>query len=137
MVTYQIKLEDPKQAVELLSDFLSENLETEGVPFQVENVLQLAAEEAVVNIFNHGYKGSSGLIEVTCKVSDHMVQLRIRDEAPFFNPLTLPTPNIEEGIDERRIGGLGVHLIRSLMDEVSYKQTDNGNCFMMQKSWMP
>ncbi|MGV8109049.1 ATP-binding protein [Methanospirillum purgamenti] len=134
MATYQINLTDPEHAVTQLADFLSEILEAENSPPDVENAMQLAAEEAVVNIMNHGYKGGPGLIEIRCIISAHQVVLCIRDEAPFFNPLTLPTPDTEAGIDERRIGGLGVHLIRSLMDEVTYKQTESGNCLIMKKN---
>lgn len=133
MAVYQIELVDSINAVSQLAEFLSEILEKEDVSFEVENALQLAAEEAAVNIITHGYQGTSGLIEVRCTVEEQEVILCICDEAPFFNPLSLPTPDIEAGIDDRQIGGLGVHLIRSLMDEVRYKERKSGNCLIMHK----
>lgn len=135
MAIYQIELSDPEHAVSSLSDFLSEKLAAEIVPLEVENAMQLAAEEAVVNILNHGYQGSSGRIVVRCKIHDSRVRLCIQDDAPFFNPLTLPTPDVNAELDDRRIGGLGVYLIRSLMDEVRYKKTATGNCLIMEKSF--
>lgn len=135
MTTHQIELSDPGHAVRMLSDFLSEILEQGSVPPDVDNAMQLAAEEAVVNIFKHGYKGSAGRVTVRCVMEDNKVELGIQDEAPFFNPLTLPTPDIDAELDERRIGGLGVYLIRSLMDDVRYKQTKKGNCLIMEKSF--
>lgn len=134
MAEYQIELSDPEHAISLLSDFLSEKL-AKNVPLEVENAMQLAAEEAVVNILNHGYQGSSCRIVVRCSIYDCRVRLCIQDDAPFFNPLTLPTPDISAGLDDRRIGGLGVYLIRSLMDEVRYKKTSTGNCLIMDKSF--
>ena len=134
MAAYQIDLEDTITAVSQLAQFLSEIIETEGISFEVENAMQLSAEEAVVNIITHGYKWNSGMIDVKCEIADGLVTLTICDEAPYFNPLTLPPADVEAGIDDRRIGGLGVHLIRSLMDEVRYKQTDSGNCLIMQKA---
>jgi len=134
MAAYQIDLEDTITAVPQLAQFLSEIVEKENLSFEVENAMQLAAEEAVVNIITHGYKDTPGMIAVHCLVADGLVVLTICDEAPYFNPLTIPPADIDTGIDERRIGGLGVHLIRSLMDEVRYQQTDKGNCLIMQKA---
>lgn len=134
MAVYQINLEDAITAVTQLAEFLSDIIEKESISFEVENAMQISAEEAVVNIITHGYNGKPGMIEVTCEIADGFVTLTICDEAPHFNPLTIPPADVDAGIDERRIGGLGVHLIRSLMDKVRYKQTDSGNCLIMQKA---
>lgn len=135
MATYQIELSDPKQAVPILSGFLSDILVEEKVPFEIENAMQLCAEEAVVNIFKHGYNGAEGPVRVSFTLDDNRAILEIEDEAPFFNPLTLPSPDVDAGLDERKIGGLGVYLIRSLMDDVRYRETPKGNSMVMEKSF--
>lgn len=135
MSTYQIELSDPDHAVSFLSDFLSGVMEENGIPPEVENAMQLAAEEAVVNIYKHGYKGTPGRVEVQCFIQENLITLSIQDEAPFFDPLSLPSPDVQADLDERRIGGLGVYLIRSLMDDVVYRKTLRGNCLVMKKSF--
>ena len=135
MTTHQIELSDPKNSVKILSGFLSEVLEGELVPFEVDNAMQLAGEEAIVNIFKHGYKGSEGPVIVKCTIEHGRVTLIIQDEAPFFNPLSLPPPDVDATLEDRKIGGLGVYLIRSLMDDVRYEQTEKGNCLIMEKAY--
>ena len=66
-------------------------------------------------------------------MNNDIISLCVKDKAPFFNPLILPPPDIEADLDDRRIGGLGVYLIRSLMDDVRYQQTNTGNCLIMEK----
>jgi serine/threonine-protein kinase RsbW len=83
--------------------------------------LKLAVDEACSNIIEHGYGDSaSGTIEVTFESSDETAQVTIVDTGRSFSPERAPRPDLEADWQERPIGGLGWHLIRSVMDEIRY-----------------
>lgn len=94
---------------------------------------QLAVEEAMTNVIVHGYAGNPGQILITCRITDNAAELQIRDSAPPFDPLSIAEPDITEEIEERQIGGLGVFLIRRVMDEVSYRYEDGHNILVLVK----
>ncbi len=80
--------------------------------------LQIAVEEALVNIIQHGHKDSNGTIELTTDSKDpHLFFLQIRDQGIEFNPLATPKRNLEEIKEE---GGRGIPLILGLFDSVEY-----------------
>lgn len=90
--------------------------------------LHLAVEEAVVNIINYAYGDTKGDFEIACAShKDGRFTVEISDTGIPFNILLMPPPDITADIAERRIGGLGVHLIKNLMDEVAYRYEDNRN----------
>lgn len=136
MAVNKISLNNADDAVTIVLDFLSDTLSAQSISPGIIGAVQLATEEAVVNIISHGYNRESGIIEVFCRVSEDAVTICIRDEAPEFNPLDLPSPDIDADLLDRRIGGLGVHLIRSLMDDVRYKYTGSGNCLIFSKKML-
>ena len=94
---------------------------------------QLAVEEAVTNVIVHGYAGNPGQILITCRTTPHLAEVQIRDSAPPFDPLSMAEPDITEEIEERQIGGLGVFLIRRVMDEILYRYEDGDNILVLIK----
>ena len=97
--------------------------------------IQLAADEASSNIIEHAYAGvGNGKIEIDCSISETELKIVMRDHGRSFDPSTVPEPNVKADLSERKIGGLGMYLMRKLMDEVSYKSsTDAGNVLTMIK----
>lgn len=92
-----------------------------------KNDLELALEETLVNIFHHAYPDRPGQVGLTCRIEGGRLVVLIEDEGIPFSPVEAATPDLTAEIEERQIGGLGVHLIRSLMDEVSYRREDGRN----------
>jgi anti-sigma regulatory factor (Ser/Thr protein kinase) len=83
--------------------------------------IQLAADEAASNIIEHAYEGvSDGLLEVSCGLKDGVVTIILVDHGESFDPSGVPMPNLKADLSERKIGGLGLYLMRKLMDEVHY-----------------
>jgi anti-sigma regulatory factor (Ser/Thr protein kinase) len=97
--------------------------------------IQLAADEASSNIIEHAYAGvGNGKIEIDCSISETELKIVMRDHGRSFDPSTVPEPNVKADLSERKIGGLGMYLMRKLMDEVSYKSSaDAGNVLTMIK----
>lgn len=86
----------------------------------------LATDEAVTNIIVHGYQEQKGDICLSiCQEPDACVVI-LEDNAPAYNPNDAPEPDIYAPLSVRPLGGLGVHLIRRLMDELHYRQKSNG-----------
>lgn len=120
-------------AIPKISQSLDETMRTHA--FSDEEILdtQLAVEEAVTNVIMHGYAGNPGQIALTCRTTHGLVEVQIEDNAPQFNPLSIPLPDIEGDIEDRKIGGLGVFLIQQVMDEVIYRYEDGKNILVLIK----
>ena len=84
--------------------------------------LRLAVEEVCMNLMRHAYRGGEpGPIEVAVSGAPGRVVVTVTDFAPPFSPDEAPAPDVDASWEERRIGGLGWHLVRSVVDEVRYE----------------
>lgn len=107
----------------------------EHVPCEYEEVLGhvlLAAEELLVNIFTYAYQGAHGPAEVDCRLVQRDGQkflcFMVKDWGPAFDPFhEAPAPDLDRTIDDRPIGGLGIHLIKTLATHVSYTRLHDAN----------
>ena len=116
-----------------VSERLEEGMGANG--FSPEEIFdtQLAVEEVITNIIVHGYRGPGGEIHLSCRfVRDH-IEIRSTDSAPRFDPLSMPEPDLDSPVDERRIGGLGIYLVRQVMDTVSYHYENGKNVLILEK----
>jgi serine/threonine-protein kinase RsbW len=97
--------------------------------------IQLAADEASSNIIEHAYAGvKGGKLEIDISISDNKLKIIMRDHGKPFDPASVPEPNVKADLSERKIGGLGMYLMRKLMDEVSYESSpETGNILTMIK----
>lgn len=105
--------------------------------------LQLVCDEWLTNIVMHGYGAApSGVpppadaaaIELTLeRTAEDALRLTFVDRAPPFNPLTRPEPDVSLSVDEREVGGLGIHFLRKFMDHCEYERTDGRNRLVLVK----
>jgi serine/threonine-protein kinase RsbW len=106
----------------------------QGLSANVVNALNVVLDEAVSNAINHGYDaGVRGEIAVRLRRAGDGVLLEVEDDGRPFDPLQTPPPDLTLPLEQRPIGGLGVHLIRNLMDEVSYARVGGRNVLKMVK----
>ena len=120
------------EQLEQIPAAVEEFAERDNWPPDLVFKLNLALEELGVNIVN--YSGATGEIEISLASDDETVTIEIADNGRPFNPLTeLDTPDVSAPLGERPIGGLGVHLVRSLMDELSYSRENGMNRLAMTK----
>ncbi len=110
--------------------------ELKGVGFDRDslNKIELASEEAIVNVYKHGYKGRAEKIEIEVKRLPKKCEIVIKDHGPPFNPLKWKGVDITSPLDEREIGGLGIYFIRNSMDGVRYARIKNQNVLTLVKS---
>ena len=92
--------------------------------------LNLALEELVTNVITHGYGGDPGhSLTVTLEAAGDRIRAVVADDAPAYNPLARPEVDTGLPLDRRPVGGLGVHLVRKLMDVCIYEHRDGRNFF--------
>jgi anti-sigma regulatory factor (Ser/Thr protein kinase) len=104
-----------------------------ATPEAVADLVQ-AVDESVTNVIVHGYGGSAGPIEVELSSSGSTVSAVVRDEAPPFDPTTVPVPDLARPPTRRRPGGMGVHLARDLCDQYRYRRHSRGNELTLVRS---
>jgi len=88
--------------------------------------LELAVDEAACNVICHGYEGREGMIQVRVERGGDRLAVRVRDEAPLFDPTRHPLPDVTLPLEERPLGGLGLFLIRQSVDEMAYRVMPEG-----------
>lgn len=108
--------------------FIDDCVQGLGLPSKRIHRIELALEEALVNVCNYAYPTDAGEIEITCWMdAKQRFIIEIVDSGLPFNPLAIPTPDLQDDLAHRQVGGLGVFLMRRLMDEVEYRREDGRN----------
>jgi len=85
-----------------------------------------AVDEAASNIILRGYKGQPGEIEISVSREGDYLIVRLRDQAPHFNPTNYPMPDLTLPLKKRPLGGLGIYFIRHFTDDVRYRVNEQG-----------
>jgi len=116
-----------------LIQFILEGARESGYDENTIAELHLVAEEAMVNIINYAYEGGSGDITLTVGSGNGMFSINIKDGGKAFNPLEKEDPDITIPIEDRPIGGLGIFLIRKIMDDLAYARVDDTNILTLKK----
>jgi serine/threonine-protein kinase RsbW len=118
-----------------MREFVGQAAADTGLDEKQVYAVQLAVDEACTNIIEHAYGGEcDDEIEITCNVQDEGLTVIIRDHGQTFDPTIVPEPNLKASLAERGIGGLGLYLIRKMMDDVRFESSpDSGNVLTMLK----
>ena len=97
--------------------------------------IQLATDEAASNIIEHAYEDMpEGILELSCGVKGDSITIVLTDQGESFDPSEVPAPDLKADLSDRKIGGLGIFLMRKLMDEVHYEpKPDKRNVLTMIK----
>jgi serine/threonine-protein kinase RsbW len=97
--------------------------------------IQLAADEAASNMIEHSYENiPDGVIDLSCGMEGEQIRIILTDYGEPFDPSIIPLPDLKADLSDRKIGGLGIFLMRKLMDEVHYEpRADKSNVLTMIK----
>ncbi len=126
----------PSDAAQLpvLTQFMQEFWSAASLPAADAFGFELALEEVFMNVVAHGSPpGQVPQVEVSLALADGGLTLTVEDDGPAFDPLSVPAPNVTASLDERQVGGLGVYLVRQMMDAVSYSRVGARNRLSMTK----
>lgn len=111
-----------------VSELANELLECWGAEERVAYATHLALEEVLSNVIRHGYRdGDRHEIEVVLRVRDGVVELEIVDGGCEFDPTRAPEADLHVPLAERRVGGLGIHLLRAFLREIRYERFEGRN----------
>lgn len=100
--------------------------------------LNLSLDEVVTNIICYAFTDAQEHpITVRLSLEGNMCCAEVVDEGWPFNPLNVPTPDLDAPVDARRIGGLGMHIVREMMDELDYRREEDRNVLTLKKRLTP
>ena len=109
-----------------MRDFLEQAVLTLVGNEDVAGDLVLAVNEAVTNSLLHGYDGQPGMVAISVEADGDDLFVRLIDNAPPFDPTSVPPPDITLPLEDRPLGGRGVHRMRQLSDELTYRFPETG-----------
>lgn len=132
---FQMKFGVDPGAVPKVVEAFGKFAESHALPTAVRRSVQVALDEFVYNPIVYGFAArGSGAGEVRVELDGNALRVTITDDGPPFDPLAYADPDTELSVEEREIGGLGIHLVRQMMDEVSYRYVGGRNIVMLVKS---
>lgn len=130
----QIQLSNNLNELAVVMAALEDFCDGVGVDMGTAQAAELALDEFLSNIISYGYLDSEEhTITVDLAVVERALQIKISDNGMPFNPFEQAEPELESSIEEREIGGLGIHLVRNIMDEYSYARLDECNVVTLSK----
>lgn len=130
-----LELHNDIKQISLLAEFIEKIAEEKQLDETLAMNLNMALEEAVTNVILYAYpKGTDGLVDIEAILKEHSLEFIITDSGVPFDPTAAPEADITLSADERPIGGLGIFMVRKLMDEVHYQRVDDKNVLKMIKN---
>ena len=122
------------EAIPQLNVFIDNFCEEQGIDMNIAMSLNLAIEEAVVNVMNYAYPvGTVGYVDIEAEADEKNVTFVISDTGKPFDPTRKEEPDITLSAEERPVGGLGIHLVRQIMDTITYDYADHKNILTLRK----
>lgn len=130
-----IKLENRLEEMQRFETAFSEFARIQQFSDDVIYAIQLSIDELFVNIVSYGFQDDSHhIVEVKIKTIGDSVQVDLIDDGLAFNPLKdAPEPDLDAALEDRRVGGVGIHIVKALMNEVSYSRNGDKNHLRMIK----
>lgn len=121
--------------IKTICQFVTQGATAAGMDETAVFHIELACDEACTNVIEHAYGGEgSGNVKVSWQVQGDMFIITVNDNGRRFEPEQIPTPPTADNVEEIKIGGLGIHFMRKLMDEVSFSfDPQSGNQLIMKK----
>ena len=133
-IAKSITLSNNVADVPILAGFVEEVCEEAGINMATMMQLNLAIEEAVVNVMDYAYPaGTEGDVLVDAKVDNGQLHIIITDKGTPFDPTAKADVDTTLSAEERNIGGLGIHLMHHYMDSITYERKDGQNVLTMTK----
>lgn len=139
-ITEEIEIEAVIENLEPVTEFVQEKVLQMGCPPKTAVQIVLALEELFVNVANYAYAPETGMCQIrveAAQLDDRQgnAVIVLRDSGKEFNPLLKEDPDITLSAEEREIGGLGIYMVKEIMNSVVYEYKDGQNCLTMVKSW--
>ena len=133
---FKVRIPSRHGFVHAMRPFLQGTLREVGFTQKFADDIELAFDEAVVNIIEHTYHNSPDReIDITVDIDIDMVRLIIEDDGEPYDPTQRPDVDMKEYLQKKKVGGLGLHLIRMLMDHIEYHASSGGGNVLTLEKW--
>ncbi|MEQ1956162.1 ATP-binding protein [Mesorhizobium sp. CN2-181] len=114
----------------VIEEFCAEH----GLGEEVAHAVNLSLDELLTNTISYGFEdGGQHAIDIALEAAGDRATVTIRDDAVAFDPTEAGDPDLDLDLDDRPIGGLGIHIVRAMMDEVRYARIDGHNQLTLTK----
>ena len=126
--TLSLTVKNSHDELDYIVSTLEDMAEREQWPPELVYRVNLVVEELVLNVMDYGYDAGIHEIQINLASEEDSLTIEIVDSGKPFDPLTeAPEPDLEASIEDRRVGGLGVYLVRTMMDQMDYKRENEKN----------
>lgn len=133
-LTLTNELPELERLSEAVEDFGEVNAMSPKDIFQIN----LALDEVITNIISYAYEDSAcHEINVTLELSGQKLMITVIDDGRLFNPLHIPPPDLTASLEEKEVGGLGIHFVRQVMNYVAYEREEGRNKLLLHKELAP
>lgn len=129
--SFSAEIAELKKMIEWVRSYL---IQVRCKPFEMRRI-ELALEEALVNVIEHAYQKKGGLVDLTFQLGQEgFIEIQIKDHGPPFNPIKeVPKLNHSPKIEDREEGKLGIYLMTQMVDEVRYTREGEYNILVLRK----
>ena len=128
----RLTLVNDLRQVSLLAGFVDRVQEANDLAPDLAARINLALEEAVTNVIMYAYPpGTEGSMDLDAVREENGLQFTLTDSGKAFDPTAAPEADLSTSVENRPVGGLGIHLVRTIMDRVSYRRADGKNVLTM------
>jgi anti-sigma regulatory factor (Ser/Thr protein kinase) len=132
--TLSITLINDRSEIERLGGLIDRYAEENRLSPEIAFHVNLALDEVVTNVIMHGYEdGGRHEIQIRLELGADALTVEVEDDGRAFNPLDAPPPVLDLSIEDRPIGGLGIHFVRSVMSRITYRREGGRNILTMVK----
>jgi anti-sigma regulatory factor (Ser/Thr protein kinase) len=129
-----VSLKNKLEEIPILAQAIEKFAEVNNLADQSVFQVNLCLDELLTNTISYGFpEGGEHVIKVEIALQGGMLVIATEDDGLAFNPLERSAPDTSQGIEERAIGGLGIHLVRNMMDEIEYQRKEERNVLVMKK----
>ena len=129
----ELLIEAKLENMETVLDFINEQLG--GCPVKIQNQIGIAVDEIFSNIARYAYDPETGSVAVSIAVDDN-ITIEFTDSGVSYNPLETAAPDTSLSAEEREPGGLGIFMVKKIMDTVEYRREGNKNILTIKKKLM-
>jgi len=133
---FELEIEGKLENLSRIGEFVGNSMSDFGLEDRKIFEVQLAVDEACSNIINYGYTETEdvGVITIICSTKENEVKIVISDAGKPFDPTSVPPPDLDTNLEDRTVGGLGIHFIKTLVDELRYEYRDGKNLLTLSIS---
>lgn len=134
MSEMELRIKNDLKELKHVEQFVADFAAMHQYPGKLTYQINLALEELITNVISYGYDDAdTHSIALSLEQQAGELRAEMQDDGRPFNPLTAPAPELDVPLEERTVGGLGIHLVKNLFDSLSYERTQDRNCTILKK----